>query len=67
RKMIATRKHIAIVLDEYGGTDAIITMEDLIEQLLGLDIEDEMDQHEQNKVDERLKNRQKPKANQSSL
>ncbi|MDU7037030.1 MAG: hemolysin, partial [Staphylococcus simulans] len=54
-------------LDEYGGTDAIITMEDLIEQLLGLDIEDEMDQHEQNKVDERLKNRQKPKANQSSL
>lgn len=61
RKMIATRKHIAIVLDEYGGTDAIITMEDLIEQLLGLDIEDEMDQHEQNKVDEQLKN--KPQKN----
>ncbi|KOR14100.1 hemolysin [Staphylococcus carnosus] len=59
RKMIASRKHIAIVLDEYGGTDAIITMEDLIEQLLGLDIEDEMDQREQNMVEQRLKNKNK--------
>ena len=36
------RQHIAIVLDEYGGTDGIITMEDLVECLVG-DIRDEYD------------------------
>lgn len=34
RKMTVTRKHLAIVLDEYGGTDAIVSHEDLIEELL---------------------------------
>ena len=48
RKMTVSRKHLAIVLDEFGGTDAIVSHEDLIEELLGMDIEDEMDREEEN-------------------
>ena len=36
------RQHLAIVLDEYGGTDGIVTLEDLVECLIG-DIQDEYD------------------------
>lgn len=39
------RHHLAIVLDEYGGTDGIITLEDLVECLIG-DIHDEYDEEE---------------------
>ena len=38
-------QHLAIVLDEYGGTDGIITLEDLVECLIG-DIRDEYDDEE---------------------
>lgn len=51
RKMTSTRKHLAIVLDEYGGTDAIVSHEDLIEEMLGMEIEDEMDEEEQRKLE----------------
>mgnify|MGYP003337842455 FL=1 len=42
-EMRAQRQQIAIVLDEYGGTDGIVTLEDLVETLIG-DIHDEYDE-----------------------
>jgi putative hemolysin len=43
-EMRSKRQQIAIVLDEYGGTDGVVTMEDLVETLIG-DIHDEYDDH----------------------
>ncbi|MFT4666022.1 MAG: CBS domain containing-hemolysin-like protein [Gammaproteobacteria bacterium] len=41
--MMEKREHIALVVDEFGGMSGIVTMEDVIETLLGTEIVDEMD------------------------
>ncbi|GAB4264460.1 MAG: hemolysin family protein [Pararhodobacter sp.] len=47
QKMQAERTHMALVIDEYGGVDGLVTIEDLLEQVVG-QIEDEHDTEDEN-------------------
>jgi len=44
--LLDQRQHIALVIDEYGGTKGLVTIEDVVETLLGMEIVDEMDRVE---------------------
>ena len=45
-KLLEKHEHIALVVDEYGSLSGLVTQEDIIETLLGLEIVDESDSHE---------------------
>lgn len=42
-RLLEEQEHIAVVVDEYGGFSGVVTMEDLVETLLGMEIVDEVD------------------------
>lgn len=50
-EMTAKRQHLAVVVDEYGGTSGIVTMEDLLEAIVG-SIQDEYDDEEVDEIEQ---------------
>lgn len=42
-RLLGNQEHIAVVVDEYGGFSGVVTMEDVVETLLGMEIVDEID------------------------
>ena len=61
-RFLKDRQHIAIVVDEHGGTDGLVTLEDLIETLMGMEIMDETDDVEDMRSLARKKWKERAKA-----
>lgn len=64
-KMMNESTHIALVVDKFGGTEGVVTMEDFLETLLGLEIVDEIDTAED--MQEIARKRWKERAKRSGL
>lgn len=57
-RFIADRNHMVALTDEYGGFEGVVTLEDVLESILGTEIVDEYDEH----VDMQVKARENPLA-----
>ena len=61
-RLLTSKEHIALVLDEFGGTAGLVTQEDIIETLLGLEIVDESDRTEDMQALARMMSERRRKA-----
>lgn len=61
-RFLIDHQHIAIVADEYGGVDGLVTLEDLLETLMGMEIMDETDDTEDMRILARKKWMERAKA-----
>lgn len=68
-KMLATKEHISVIIDEYGSMRGIVTMEDVIETMLGVEIVDESDEavNMQDMAREKWEQQQKHQENFAEL